>query len=67
MTPFIPFSRNQAFLPPPDAKDWLPVDGVAHLVVAAAERVPLGAPERIPALPIGAYSGLAFRHGRNPL
>lgn len=43
MTQFIPFSRGQAFLLPPDAKDWLPADDVAHLVVAAVERVPLGA------------------------
>jgi transposase len=40
---FIPFSRDQAFLLPPDAKDWLPADDVAHFVVAAVERVPLGA------------------------
>ena len=43
MTGFIPFSREQAFLLPPDAKDWLPADDVAHFVVAAVDRVPLGA------------------------
>ena len=43
MTQFIPFSREQAFLLPPDSKDWLPPDDVAHFVVAAVERVPLGA------------------------
>jgi hypothetical protein len=43
MTQFIPFSRDQAFLLPPDAKDWLPADNVAHFVVAAVDRVPLGA------------------------
>ena len=43
MTQFIPFSRDQAFLLPPDAKDWLPADDVVHFVVAAVERVPLGA------------------------
>ena len=43
MTQFIPFSRDQAFLLPPDAKDWFPADDVAHFVVAAVERVPLGA------------------------
>jgi hypothetical protein len=43
MTQFIPFSRDQAFLLPPDAKDWLTEDDVAHFVVAAVERVPLGA------------------------
>ena len=43
MTGFVPFSRDQAFLLPPDAKDWLPADDVAHFVVAAVDRVPLGA------------------------
>ena len=43
MTQFISFSRDQAFLLPPDAKDWLPADDVAHFVVAAVDRVPLGA------------------------
>jgi hypothetical protein len=43
MTQFIPFSRDQAFLLPPDAKDWLPADDVAHFVVAAVDRVPLSA------------------------
>jgi transposase len=43
MTGFIPFSRDQAFLLPPDVKDWLPADDVAHFVVAAVDRVPLGA------------------------
>jgi transposase len=43
MVQFMPFSRDQAFLLPPDAKDWLPADDLAHFVVAAVERVPLGA------------------------
>jgi transposase len=43
MTGFIPFSRDQAFLLPPEVKDWLPADDVAHFVVAAVDRVPLGA------------------------
>ncbi|TCZ50305.1 transposase, partial [Roseicella aquatilis] len=43
MTGFIPFNRDQCFLLPPDLKDWLPADDVAHFVVAAVERVPLGA------------------------
>lgn len=49
MASFIPFNRDQAFLLPSDIKDWLPEDDLAHFVVAAAERVPLGAfqvPER---------------------
>lgn len=43
MAHFIPFNRDQSFLLPPDAKDWLPSDDVAHFVVAAVERVPLSA------------------------
>jgi transposase len=43
MTQFVPFSRDQAFLLPPDMKSWLPDDDVAHFVVAAVDRVPLGA------------------------
>ena len=43
MTRSIPFSRDQAFLLPPDAKDWRPGDDVAHPVRAAEERVPRGA------------------------
>ncbi len=42
MTTFVPFNRDQAFLLPPDLKDWLPEDDLAHFVVAAVERVPLG-------------------------
>jgi transposase len=43
MRQFIPFSRDQSFLLPPDLRDWLPADDVAHFVVAAVDRVPLGA------------------------
>ena len=39
----IPVSRDQAFLLPPDAKEWLPADDVAHFVVEAVERTPLSA------------------------
>jgi transposase len=49
MSNFVPFNREQAFLLPPDLKAWLPEDDLAHFVVAAVERVPLGAfavPER---------------------
>jgi transposase len=42
MTTYVPFDRDQAFLLPPDLKDWLPDDDVAHFIVAAAERVRLG-------------------------
>lgn len=43
MTTYMPFDREQAFLLPPDVKDWLPADDIAHFVVAAVERVRLGA------------------------
>ena len=43
MATFIPFNRTQAFLLPPDLKDWLPEDDLAHFIVAAVERVPLSA------------------------
>ena len=43
MAAFVPCERDQAFLLPPDMKDWLPDDDLAHFVIAAAERVPLGA------------------------
>jgi transposase len=43
MPSFVPFNRDQSFLLPPDLKDWLPEDDLAHFVVAAVERVPLGA------------------------
>ena len=43
MSNFVPFNRDQAFLLPPDLKCWLPEDDLAHFVVAAVERVPLGA------------------------
>lgn len=43
MTTYAPFDRDQPFLLPPDVKDWLPEDDLAHFIVAAAERVRLGA------------------------
>ena len=42
MTTYVPFDRDQAFLLPPDLKDWLPADDIAHLIVAAVDRVRLG-------------------------
>jgi transposase len=39
MPNFIPFNRDQLFLLPPDLKEWLPADDVAHVVVTAVERV----------------------------
>jgi transposase len=43
MTTYVPFDRDQPFLLPPDLKDWLPEDDIAHFIVAAVERVRLGA------------------------
>ena len=43
MSNFVPFNRDQAFLLPPDLMCWLPEDDLAHFVVAAVERVRLGA------------------------
>jgi transposase len=43
MSNFVPFNRDQAFLLPPDLKAWLAEDDLAHFVVAAVERVPVGA------------------------
>lgn len=43
MTTYMPFDREQPFLLPPDVKDWLPADDIAHFIVAAVERVRLAA------------------------
>lgn len=43
MAIFVPCERDQAFLLPPDMKDWLPEDDLAHFVIAAAERVSMSA------------------------
>src|ERR1044071_6155545 len=43
MTTYAPYDRDQPFLLPPDLKDWLREDDLAHFIVAAAERVRLGA------------------------
>jgi transposase len=43
MTTYVPFDRDQPFLLPPDLKDWLPENDIAHFIVSAAERVRLGA------------------------
>ena len=39
MAPFVLCERDEAFLLPPDMNDWLPGDDLAHLVIAAPERV----------------------------
>ncbi len=43
MTAYVPFDRSQPFLLPRDLQDWLPADDIAHFIVAAVERVRLGA------------------------
>ena len=43
MSSFIPFNRDQTFLLPPDLRAWVPDDDLAHFIVAAVERVPIGA------------------------
>ena len=41
MSKFVQADRNQPFLLPPDLRDWLPDDDLAHFVVEAVERVPV--------------------------
>src|SRR5262245_32654673 len=43
MTTYVTLNRAQLFLLRPDLKDWLPEDDIAHFIVAAVERVRLGA------------------------
>ncbi len=42
MSNFVECDREQAFLLPPDLRDWIPEDDLAHFVIAAVERVDLG-------------------------
>ena len=43
MSRFVDCGRDQAFLLPPDLRDWIPEDDLAHFVIEAVERVELGA------------------------
>lgn len=43
MSRFLDCGRDQAFLLPPDLRDWIPEDNLAHFVIEAVERVDLGA------------------------
>jgi len=43
MARFKEFDRSQGFLLPPDLREWVPADDLAHFVVAAVERVELAA------------------------
>jgi transposase len=43
MSNFVDCEREQPFLLPPDLRDWIPEDDLAHFVIEAVERVALGA------------------------
>ena len=43
MNKFVFSDRTQPYLLPPDLREWLPEDDLAHFVVAAVERVPMSA------------------------
>lgn len=43
MARFLQADRSQPFLLSPDLREWVPADDLAHFVVAAADRVDLGA------------------------
>ena len=43
MSNFVECDREQAFLLPPDLRDWLPADDLGHFVIEAVERVDLSA------------------------
>ena len=37
---FVDYARDQAFLLPPDLRDWVPEDDIVHFVIEAVERMP---------------------------
>ena len=43
MSKFVDCEREQAFLLPPDLRDWIPADDLAHFVIEAVERVEMNA------------------------
>ena len=43
MKNFRSYDRSQRMLLPPDLKDWVADDDLAHFIVEAAERVDMGA------------------------
>ena len=43
MSNFVDCDREQAFLLPPDLRDWIPEDDLAHFVIEAVERVGMSA------------------------
>ena len=42
MTTYVPFDRDQPFLLPPDLRDWLPEDDIAHFIAEARRLVEAG-------------------------
>jgi len=40
---FIPYGSDQAFLLPPDARDWLPADHLSRAIIGAVDGLDLGA------------------------
>ena len=57
---FLECDREQAFLMPPDPRDWLPEDHLAWFVLASVEQMDLSASSP----PIGATDGAARRSSR---
>ncbi len=43
MSNFVDCDRDQAFLLPPDLRDWIPEDDLAHFVIEAVARVGMSA------------------------
>jgi transposase len=43
MSKFVECERDQAFLLPPDLRDWIPEDDLAHFVIEAVDRVEMSA------------------------
>jgi transposase len=43
MSKFVDCERDQSFLLPPDLRDWIPEDDLAHFVIAAVDRVSMSA------------------------
>ena len=41
MPKFLQRDQSQQYLLPPDLRDWLPEDDLAHFVIEAVERVPM--------------------------
>jgi hypothetical protein len=43
MSNLVDCARDEAFLLPPDLRDWVPEDDLAHFVIEAVERVAIEA------------------------